>query len=89
MPLFHLKPVVATLEDPAWGSSTHRKECWVDAASEAEARGMASGKFQDGEATIPGHDGVPSPWRDPRLVAAQVSAPPPGMTIPANTVVAG
>ena len=88
MPVFHLKPIVANLEDPAWGTSTHRKECWVNAVSEAEARGLASGKFQDGEATIPGHAGRPSPWRDPRLVAAEPSEPPPGMTIPVNVVVA-
>ena len=86
MPIYHLKPVVAELEDAAWGTSTHRRECWVNAASEAEARGIASGKFQDGEATIPGHAGRPSPWRDARLVLAAEVAPPEGASIPVNTV---
>ncbi len=89
MPIFHLKPIVAQLEDPAWQTSTFRNECWVNARDEAEARGLASGKFQNGEATIPGHPGRPSPWRDPHLVEARPSHPPPGMTIPVNVVVAG
>lgn len=89
MPIYHLRPVVAALEDAAWQTSTHRTECWVNAANEEEARGLASGKFQDGEATLPGHAGRPSPWRNPDLVAVAEAAAPNGMRIPQNTVVAG
>jgi hypothetical protein len=89
MPIFHLKPIVAMLEDPAWGASTHRKEVWVNAASEAEARGLATGRLEDGEANLPGIASSPSPWMSPALVQARVvEAAPSGMTIPLNVVVA-
>ena len=90
MPIYRLSPVLSALGDPAWGESPVRDECWVNAADEAEARGMASARFQDARATVPGHASAPSPWRDARLVAASENAEAPaGMTIPYGTVVAG
>ena len=90
MPIFRLAPVLSELRDPAWGESPVRDDCWVHANDEAEARGMASARFQDARATVPGHAAAPSPWRDPRLVAAtQTAETPAGMTIPYGTVVAG
>ncbi len=90
MPIFHLTPVVSELRDAAWGQSPVRDDCWVNANDEDEARGMASARYQDARATIPGHPSAPSPWRDPRLVAAvQSEETPAGMTIPYGTVVAG
>jgi hypothetical protein len=89
MPIFYLKPVLAALDDPAWNSSQFRSECWVNAATEAEARGLATGKFQDGNATIPGHPSAPNPWQDPALVEASVAETAPNnMIIPNGTVVA-
>ena len=89
MPIYRLSPVLPQLGDPAWGNSPIREECWVNAADEAEARGMASARFQDARATVPGHASAPSPWRDPRLVASEENATAPaGMTIPYGTVVA-
>ena len=91
MPIYHLKPVAALLDDPAWQtSSVQRSECWANCASEDEARGMASGSYEDAGANMPGHSRAPSPWRDPRLVAVHVvDAAPLGMSIPANVIVAG
>ncbi len=90
MPIFHLTPVLPLLGDAAWGESPVRDECWVNAADEDEARGMASARFQDARSTVPGHASAPSPWRDTRLVAAVMSdETPAGMTIPYGTVVAG
>ena len=79
------------LDDPAWAtSSVQRGECWANCASEDEARGLAPGRFEDGGANMPGHASAPSPWRDPRLVEVRVvDAPPAGMSIPANVIVAG
>jgi hypothetical protein len=89
MPIFRLKPVVAMLENAAWASSRFRSECWVNAADETEARALATGKFQNGEATIPGHAPAPNPWHDATLVEASLcAAAPNGMTIPNGTVVA-
>jgi hypothetical protein len=85
-----MEPVVSELTDPAWANSPVRDACWVHAADEAEARGMASARFQDARATIPGQAPAPSPWRDARLVAAVATEETPaGMTIPYGTVVAG
>ena len=91
MPIYHLKPVPALLDDPAWQtSSVQRTECWANCANETEARGMASGSYEDAGANMPGHSSAPSPWRDPRLVEARVLAEPPfGMSIPENVIVAG
>ena len=91
MPIYHLKPVVGMLEDPAWRtSSVQQSECWANCASEDEARGMASGNYEDAGANMPGHSRAPSPWRDPRLVEVRVvESGPAGMSIPANVIVAG
>ncbi len=91
MPIYHLKPVLALLDDPAWQtSSVQQTECWANCASEDEARGMASGRYEDAGANMTGHSSAPSPWRDPRLVEVHVlDAPPFGMSIPANVIVAG
>jgi hypothetical protein len=90
MPIFHLKPVAALLDDPAWDSvGSHRSECWANAATEAEARGLASGRYENAGANMPGHSASPSPWRDPRLVEVHLlDAPPFGMKIPENVIVA-
>jgi hypothetical protein len=90
MPIFHLKPIVGNLEHHAWDTSLFRGECWVNAESEAEARGLASGEYQNGGATIPGISERPSPWYDPALVEiGEVPEGPSGMRIPKHTVVAG
>ncbi len=90
MPIYHLKPVVALLEDPAWESvGPHRAECWANAPTEDVARGMASGRYENAEANMTGHRDSPSPWRDPRLVVVyELEAPPFGMSIPENVIVA-
>jgi hypothetical protein len=90
MPIYHLKPVVAMLEDPAWGSvGPHRAECWANAPSEEVARGMASGRYENAGANMTGYRASPSPWRDPRLVEVrELDAPPGGMSIPENVIVA-
>jgi hypothetical protein len=90
MPIFHLKPIAAMLDDPAWNASTHRSEVWVNAPDEAEARGLATGKLENGEANIPGVSSSPSPWMSPALVQARlVESAPSGMKIPDRVVVAG
>ncbi len=90
MTIFHLKPVVGNLEHEAWSTSVFRGECWVNAEDEAEARGLASGEYQNGGVTIPGISEQASPWYDEALVAIQVVPEgPSGMRIPKNTVVAG
>jgi hypothetical protein len=91
MPIYHLKPVVALLEDPAWNTvGTQRSECWANADTEEEARGMASGSYEDAGANMTGHSSAPSPWRDPRLVEVRELAEPPfGMSIPKHVIVAG
>jgi hypothetical protein len=88
MPIYHLKPIPALLDDPAWVSSRMRGEAWVNGADEAEARALASGQFQDATGTVPGHAAPVSPWREARLVAATLcERAPEGMTIPNGTVV--
>jgi hypothetical protein len=90
MPIFHLKPVVAMLEDPAWSASTHRKDVWVNATSEKEARDLATGKLENGEANLPGVSSSPSPWLSTELVEVhEVGEGPSGMSIPHKVVVAG
>jgi hypothetical protein len=90
MPIFHLKPVPASLDHADWASSTFRGEAWVNAATADDARGLASGKFQDGGATIPDIRRARSPWRVAELVEIhEVHSGPSGMTIPENVVVAG
>ena len=54
MPIYHLRPVLARLDDPAWQTSRIRSECWVNGADEADARDLASGQFQDAAQTVPG-----------------------------------
>jgi hypothetical protein len=89
MPIFHLKPIVAMLDDPAWSASTHRKDVWVNAASEKEARDLATGKLENGEANLPGAPIRKGPWLSSTLVEVhEVSAAPSDMKIPNNTVVA-
>lgn len=89
MPIFYLKPVVTLLDDEAWNSSPYTGECWVNAADEAEARGLVSGRYEDARVNIPGHSRGPSPWMDSRLVAAQrLDEPPAGMSIPNGVVIA-
>jgi hypothetical protein len=90
MPIFHLTPVLAKLDHADWATSTFRGEAWVNAESADAARGIASGKFQDGGASLPGHGSAPSPWRAAELVEVQeVQDTPNGMVIPENTIVAG
>ena len=88
MPIFHMKPVLARLDDPAWATSRLRGECWVNGADEAEARELASGHCQDAAGTIPGEANPHSAWRDPNLVEAKLlERGPENMTIPNGTVV--
>jgi hypothetical protein len=87
--IFHAKPVLALLGDPAWGNNPYRGECWVNAADEAEARGLISGRYADANTNIPGVSKGPAPWMDPNLVeVVAVEAPPAGMSIPNGVVVA-
>ncbi len=88
MPIYHLKPVLALLDDPAWNSSRIRGECWVNGADEAEARDLASGQFQDAGQVVPGEANPHGAWRDPKLVEAhQLERAPDNMTIPNGVVV--
>ncbi len=90
MPIFRLTPTPARLDDPAWADIPVRSECWVNAADEDEARGMASARFQNAKATVPGHPAAPSAWRSAELVSASVEAQgPDGLEVPYGTVVAG
>lgn len=90
MPIFRMDPVVSKLTDPVWANSPVHETCWVHAADEAEARGMASARFLDARATIPGKTSAESPWRDESLVDASLTEETPaGMTIPYGTVVSG
>jgi hypothetical protein len=87
MPIYHVKPIVAALEDPAWQSSNTRAECWVNAANVAEARGLVSGRYENAEVNIPGHSRGPSPWQDPRLVEVrEVDGPPNGARLPSGVI---
>ena len=89
MPIYRLKPVAALLEDAAWHNSPYHGEVWVNAADEAEARGLTSGRYEDAAANIPGVHRAPSPWLDARLVQAIPEATGPnGVDIP-NGVVMG
>ena len=90
MPIYHLTPVVASLENPDWAASQHRQEVWVNARDEAEARGLASGRLEVAGVNMPGHPSGPSPWTSEALVSVrEVEAGPNGMTIPPGTVVTG
>ena len=90
MPIYHLTPVVATLEDPVWAASLHRQEVWVNARDEAEARGMASAKLESADVNMEGVSAGPSPWASAAFVAAhELAEGPNGMTIPNGTVVTG
>jgi hypothetical protein len=87
--IFHAKPVLALLDDPAWGENSYRGECWVNAADETEARGLISGRYADATTNIPGIAAGPAPWMDPRLVhVVAMEAQPPGMSIPNGVVLA-
>ncbi|MBO0710798.1 MAG: hypothetical protein J2P47_05900 [Acetobacteraceae bacterium] len=87
MSIFHLKPIPGRLDDPHWRASPYRGECWVNAASEDEARGLASARYEDARQNIPGVSSGPSPWMEPRLVAAQREAEPSdGTDIPSGVV---
>ena len=88
MPIYRLSPVLEMLKDPDWGANPVRSDLWVNAADEKEARLLASGRYEDAGATIPGDHASPSPWLDRRLVSAALSEPPSGMTIPNGVVVA-
>lgn len=88
MPFFRLKPIANLTDDPDWRTSPYQGECWVNAASEAEARGLVSGRYEDAAANIPGRSRAPSPWQQERLVAVErYEAAPDGMDIPAGVVV--
>jgi hypothetical protein len=87
MPIFHLKPVPALLDDPAWANSLFKGECWVNAANEIEARRLASGRYEDARANIPGQSRGPGPWMQPRLVAVmRYEHPPLGFDLPRGVV---
>ncbi len=89
MTIFHFKPVVSLLEDPAWLSTPYHGECWVNAADEQEARGLISGRHDNANTNISGNEMAPSPWLDSKLVTAEVlDEPPSGMSIPNGVVVA-
>lgn len=88
MPIFRLCPVLEMLKDPDWGENPMRSDVWVNAPDETEARQLASGRYEDAGATIPGKVAAPSPWMSSRLVSAEISEPPGGMTIPNGVVVA-
>ena len=89
MPIFRLRPVASLLEDAAWRNSPYNGEIWVNAADEAEARGLASGRYEDASANIPGVSRGASPWMDQRLVkATPEAAGPDGMEIPNGVAVA-
>lgn len=66
MPIFCLRPVVALLEDPAWRNSPYSGPVWANAGDENDARLLASGRFQDARADIPGVSGGNSPWQETR-----------------------
>ena len=88
MPIYHVKPITAALEDPAWASSHNRAECWVHAADPAEARGMVSARYENAEVNVTGHSSGPSPWHDERLVEVhEIDAMPNGMKVPYGVVV--
>jgi hypothetical protein len=87
MPIFRLKPVASLLEDAAWRNSPVSDELWVNAADEAEARGLASGRYEAAGTNIPGVSSGASPWLDPRLVQAVAEQTGPGgRPIPAGVV---
>ncbi len=87
MPIFRLQPVAALLEDAAWRNSPVHDVLWVNAADEAEARALASGRYDAAGANIPGVSAGPSPWLDARLVrASPEAAGPDGAAIPVGVV---
>ena len=88
MPVFLLSPVLENLKDPDWGENPMRSDVWANAPDETEARQLASGRYENAGATIPGKTAAPSPWMSSRLVIVTVSEPPAGMTIPNGVVVA-
>lgn len=89
MPIFHLKPVLARLDDPAWQEAPYRGDCWVNAADEHEARLLVSGRYDNANINIGGDAAQGSPWVLPGLVACeQVPGPPDGPDIPNGVVVA-
>ena len=88
MPIYHLKPVVTSLEESAWQNSPYRGEVWVNAKDAGEARLLTSGRYEDAGANIPGVSRGPSPWQADALVSVEeVPEGPNGMDIPAGTVV--
>lgn len=88
MPIFHLKPVVALLEDPAWESTPYRGEIWVNTARAEDARPLAAARYEDARANVPGVSASPSAWLSERLVSIEVvDAVPGGMDIPEGVVV--
>ena len=88
MPIFLLRPEPSLLREPAWDNSPYRGDLWVNAADEAEARGLASGRYENAAATVTGVRQGSSPWLDARLVrCSEEQAGPDGMAIPDGVVV--
>ena len=88
MPIYHLKPVVTLLEDPAWESTPYRGEVWVNTQRAEDARALAAGRYEDARANVPGVSATESAWMSERLVSIEVmDAPPSGMDIPDGVVV--
>ncbi len=88
MPIFHLKPVVTLLDDPAWESTPYRGEVWVNTDRAEDARGMAAARYEDARANVPGVSASPSAWMSERLVSIEeVNEGPSGMDIPDGVVV--
>ena len=88
MPIFHLKPVVTTLEDPAWESTPYRGEVWVNTDRAEDARALAAGRYEDARANVPGVSAMESAWLSERLVSLEeVDKGPSGMDIPPGVVV--
>ena len=69
MAVFRLQPCPASLDDPAWSMSWHRKPCQIVAETIEQARQFANCAFivPLSSAAGPGQD-MPLPWTDPRLV---------------------
>ena len=81
MPVFRLEPISETLDDARWETTTMNKTCWVNAASDADARHAIEQQSQRTIDYIPRAAKMGTPWSDNSFVRC---TPDSRKTVPAG-----
>ena len=69
MPVFRLEPISETLDDARWETTTMNKTCWVNAASDEDARHAIEQQSQRTIDYISRHSAkIGTPWSDNSFV---------------------